>query len=293
MGKLIDETGNIYGKLKVLERAQGKNPKVVYWLCECECGNKTIVAGSSLRGGKTKSCGKCIRSDVIDETGNVYGKLTVIGKSANPKTNVLTGAVWTCQCECGAILDICGTILRRENGPKACRSCSQKINWVGKHFGLLTVIEELPNNQYKCKCDCGNTIIMSGKEIRREHRLSCGCLKSIGEGVILNILNNNNIQYKQQKIFNTCRNPETNAYLYFDFYLPQYNCLIEYDGGYHYFGWLKDEESKEKTQFRDSFKNQWCQNNNISLIRIPYTHLNDICLEDLLPKTSKFLIGGN
>jgi hypothetical protein len=37
------------------------------------------------------------------------------------------------------------------------------------------------------------------------------------------------------------------------------------------------------------FKNQWCKENNIPLIRIPYTHFEDICLEDLLLE-SKFRI---
>ena len=43
-------------------------------------------------------------------------------------------------------------------------------------------------------------------------------------------------------------------------------------------------------QERDTYKNQWCKENNIPLIRIPYTHLNDLCLEDLLLETSKFII---
>jgi len=37
-------------------------------------------------------------------------------------------------------------------------------------------------------------------------------------------------------------------------------------------------------------KNQWCKNNNIPLIRIPYTHLQNLCLEDLQLETSKFII---
>jgi len=37
-------------------------------------------------------------------------------------------------------------------------------------------------------------------------------------------------------------------------------------------------------------KNQWCKNNNIPLIRIPYTHLEDLRLEDLLLETSQFII---
>jgi len=37
-------------------------------------------------------------------------------------------------------------------------------------------------------------------------------------------------------------------------------------------------------------KNQWCKENNIPLIRIPYTHLQDLCLEDLQLETSQFII---
>ncbi len=289
MGQFIDITGQRFGKLVVLKRAPNKN-KAVMWLCQCDCGNQKIIAGGSLRSGRTKSCGKCLRNDAIDETGHVYGKLTVLERAQNIQKTTSNSTVWKCQCECGAISYLTGTLLRRSDGPRACRSCSQKINLVGQTFGILTVIEELPKNYYKCKCKCGNIISTNAKELLRKHRLSCGCAKSIGEQIIISLLNNNNIEFQQQKWFNNCRNNLTNNLLYFDFYLPNYNCLIEYDGGYHQFGWLGDEESKNNTQERDNFKNKWCKENNIPLIRIPYTHLEDICLEDLLPETSQFLI---
>jgi len=54
--KLIDLTGQRFGKLLVLERVKnrGKEP---YWLCQCDCGNKKEIAGCSLRSGLTTSCG--------------------------------------------------------------------------------------------------------------------------------------------------------------------------------------------------------------------------------------------
>ena len=52
-----------------------------------------------------------------------------------------------------------------------------------------------------------------------------------------------------------------------------------------------NEEEFEKTQLRDNLKNQWCKDNNIPLIRIPYWHLKELKLEDLLLETSKFIIG--
>ena len=44
------------------------------------------------------------------------------------------------------------------------------------------------------------------------------------------------------------------------------------------------------TKERDAFKNEWCKENNILLIRIPYWHLKDLCIEDLKLETSKFII---
>lgn len=58
MPKLIDETGNRYGRLTVIERAYPRGHRAgAYWLCECDCGNHVIVPGGSLRSGGTTSCG--------------------------------------------------------------------------------------------------------------------------------------------------------------------------------------------------------------------------------------------
>ena len=46
----------------------------------------------------------------------------------------------------------------------------------------------------------------------------------------------------------------------------------------------------ENIQKRDAFKNAWTKEKNIPLIRIPYTHYDDLCLEDLLLETSSFII---
>ena len=79
----------------------------------------------------------------------------------------------------------------------------------------------------------------------------------------------------------------------FDFYVEN-KYLIEYDGEQHFIfknneGWNNEEHFK-KTQEHDSYKNQWCKDNNIPLIRIPYTHYDNIVIQDLLLETSQFLI---
>jgi hypothetical protein len=62
-GRFIDEVGNKYGKLLVLEYVgSGKvikngNDVGAMWKCQCECGNTYIARGTKLRRGKSKSCG--------------------------------------------------------------------------------------------------------------------------------------------------------------------------------------------------------------------------------------------
>jgi len=63
-GRFINEIGNHYGELTVIEEAPAPNIKIdhhKYWLCQCSCGNLTIAAGKDLRQNKINSCG-CIKS---------------------------------------------------------------------------------------------------------------------------------------------------------------------------------------------------------------------------------------
>lgn len=76
--KLIDETGNIYGNLAVLRRERNPKSGKMEWLCRClNCNQEKFAKGFDLRNGRRTSCGKC-RTTIIDETGNIYGRLTVL-----------------------------------------------------------------------------------------------------------------------------------------------------------------------------------------------------------------------
>lgn len=60
--KLIDLTGQKFGRLTVLHRADDyiiktSGRKATRWHCKCDCGNETDVIGSSLKSGYTTSCG--------------------------------------------------------------------------------------------------------------------------------------------------------------------------------------------------------------------------------------------
>lgn len=95
------------------------------------------------------------------------------------------------------------------------------------------------------------------------------CNKSKGENIICKWLKEHNIKYESQKRFYDCRDKYT---LPFDFYLSDYNIAIEYDGIQHYkpIEYFGGQESFKYTQKHDKIKNEYCENNNIKLLRIPY-----------------------
>ena len=63
MSEAIDETGNVYCRLRVIKRVpRPPNYKSIsrlgaFWLCKCKCGNYVTVYGNALRMGVQKSCG--------------------------------------------------------------------------------------------------------------------------------------------------------------------------------------------------------------------------------------------
>lgn len=71
MRKVIDLTGQRFGRLTVLELGKPKNGRTA-WKCKCDCGNIAIVDACSIKSGHTKSCG-CLRSEVVKETVTKHG----------------------------------------------------------------------------------------------------------------------------------------------------------------------------------------------------------------------------
>jgi hypothetical protein len=104
------------------------------------------------------------------------------------------------------------------------------------------------------------------------------CVSSKGENEIRKILTENNISFVEQRRFDDCKCQQT---LPFDFYLPESNTCIEYDGIQHFepiefWGGMK---TFLETQMRDKIKTDFCKENNIELIRIRY---DDVDIEQRL-----------
>lgn len=99
------------------------------------------------------------------------------------------------------------------------------------------------------------------------------CDESKGEKIISDFLNCNNIKYLQEFVIPKCKYKRV---LPFDFCLTDYGILIEYDGIIHFIDKFNNPEEFELTKLRDSIKTQFCIDNNITLIRIPYWDFNNI-----------------
>ncbi len=100
------------------------------------------------------------------------------------------------------------------------------------------------------------------------------CKESIGERTIRLFLQKDQINFEPQKRFADCKDKRS---LPFDFYLPDYRLAIEYDGKQHYreYVYFGGEEAFEVRHKHDLLKNQYCEENNINLLRIPYTIIGD------------------
>lgn len=98
MSKMIDLTGQRFGYLTVIRRAE-ENTKAgkAKWVCKCDCGNESIATGRNLVSGNSTSCG-CMKNQLIDLTGRRFNHLTVIGRADNDKWGK---AQWKCVCDCG------------------------------------------------------------------------------------------------------------------------------------------------------------------------------------------------
>ena len=67
MGRLIDISGQKFGRLTVIEISGRSKNGTVKWSCKCDCGNEQTVFGTNLRAGTTQSCG-CLNKDMSSKS---------------------------------------------------------------------------------------------------------------------------------------------------------------------------------------------------------------------------------
>ena len=120
----------------------------------------------------------------------------------------------------------------------------------------------------------------------RTHLLGRGCpicSESKGEKKITRILKNSNIKFDKQKTFENCKDKNKLA---FDFYIPDINTCIEYDGKQHFepIEWFGGLPNFIITKKHDEIKNLYCKDNNIKILRISYVENIEEKLKEIYEK---------
>lgn len=115
-------------------------------------------------------------------------------------------------------------------------------------------------------------------QVPESHLKGMGCSRctiSKGEEKIREFLESNNIKFKTQKTFQGCKYI---GLLKFDFYLPENNLCIEYQGIQHYKSvkWFGGEDKFKELQEKDRIKKQYCKDNDIKLLEIRYNQFKNI-----------------
>jgi hypothetical protein len=157
------------------------------------------------------------------------------------------------------------------------------INSIKKHSDFYDYSKSIYINNYtKLEIIC--PIHGSFYQTPNFHMLGQGCpscKKSIMEEKIARILENNNIIFIRQKKFENCKNK---IMLSFDFYLPNYNICIEYNGKQHYepIDWFGGIKTLEYIKNNDNIKKNYCKTNNIKFLEISYKD-NDL-IEEIIKK---------
>ena len=123
---------------------------------------------------------------IEDLTGRRFGKLVVIRQAPDfVNKGGIKRTQWLCRCDCGNEKALLSSRLKSGNDT-SCGKCDKTINMIGQRYGLLTVIEKAPDREHKnstptkmwkCRCDCGNTIICSRQALTSGEKKDCGCVK--------------------------------------------------------------------------------------------------------------------
>ena len=246
------------GMLTVCDRgpapSSGRGATVI---CKCHCGNYTWIKLNAFRSGTTKSCG-CYNKEIHKQLCSELGKKS----TTKDYTQIENPFYYFIE-------------------PTKEKDGNNSFYWLIKCKKCGRFYKEVPAQ------------VVSDTRYRGKNPCQCWQWFSKGELKIARLLEENNISYSRQVKMPGCNSLSENP-LKFDFQVSNY--LIEYDGEQHFipqsFGDTKisAELKLETTQLHDKIKNEYCKEHNIPLIRIPYTHYEDLKIEDLLLNTTTFKI---
>ena len=222
--------------------------------------------------------------------GQRFGALTVIEDTGK---RLHRSVIWLCKCDCGNMHEVTSNNLNagsvKSCGQKGCPYHKTYEDLTGQRFGSLVAIKPTTTKDgshmyWLCKCDCGNVHEVASGHLKKGSVTSCGCQKtSLGEKYIKEILEKNNIEYKEQVSFSDLIGNERP--LRFDFGIYKNNKLIrliEFDGIQHFEQQTYFTHDLIATRNSDEKKNNYVKEHGIPLVRIPYWEKDKLTLEMIL-----------
>ena len=289
--QFIKELSKINPNIEILGEYINSQTKIK---CKCKIDGYEweIIPNNSLQG---KSCPMCYgnakktHEQFVEELSKINPNIEVLGEYINNRTPIkykckIDGYKW--ETSPYSLLNGC-----------SCPRCSKKerktteqfIKELSKINPNIEILGEYINSQTKIKCKCK----IDGYEWKTKpsHLLrGRGCPRcniSKGEKRIIEYFENNNIEYIWQKLFNNLVGINGGS-LSYDFYLPKYNLLIEYQGQYHD-GTVSNQTDFEFAiqQEHDKRKKEYAKENNIQLLEIWYWDFDNI--EEILDKELKII----
>ena len=273
--------------------------------CKCKvCGHEWDTAPASLSNGS--GCPNCANIS-RRKKGRFKGHEKFVNdlQKIQPNIKILSkyeGTHKLIKCQCTKHLSIWSSYpCNLLNNTAHCPECTKEKNkkrvadrhddFVKKLYNFRNDIEVIGNyegyhKKILCRCRSHDELFYSTPANLFHGHTSCPAYVvedekcSKGERYILKYIRSKNYHYSYQHTFDNCRFIMP---LRFDFYLPDFNTCIEYDGEQHYHPVSFKSESEsialknhQDCVRRDKIKDQYCKNNNIKLIRIPYWDLDKI-----------------
>ena len=301
--KYTTETAKEYVKqfdCELLSEYKGMGEKHLF---RCSCGNEFETTFAKFQNRNKRQCNKCGRKRANDLTrldiGFVREQIASLGAKCLSDEYINYKEKLMIQCECGNIYQ--QSYANFLHGTHHCQKCSQKIadeaknkytyeyvsEYLKKHGSTLLTPKTEKYIGYKStieiECSCGEKFSTMLEIVLTYEKTKCRSCKaqnsptSHGEKNIKNYLLEKGYEFYQEYSFPDCKDKYV---LRFDFAVVVDNKLklIEFDGMQHFrpYDYYGGEKYYQKILRRDGIKNKYCEDNNIPLLRIPYTELRNI-----------------
>lgn len=257
---------NILGKYETSETPL----KLSHKLCGQEFSVRPylILNGADCPFCRNKSARKNFNQRIKKITNNEY---QIVGQYKNYRTKVSL-----LHKRCNKIIEIMPSDFFHGVRCAYCRGVALKtpseFREEMQSFPEYEVLEDYINAKTKIKFKhlaCNKTFSKKPNHFLNWHTCPFCVKHSRGEEIIGNWLHDHAVEYIPQKTFHNLKT-EKGHLLYLDFYIPEYNLAIEYDGQQHFKEVSYFKNNVRENQIRDSIKNDFCKANKITLVRIPY-----------------------